>query len=49
MEFSYRTCNITYIADLLVRNGKQHQVRVENITQQNDCPYILLQDKEDNE
>jgi hypothetical protein len=43
------TCNITCMADLLLRNAIQHQVRVENITQKNDYPYILLHDKEDNE
>ncbi len=49
MGFSYMTCNITYMADLLVRNAIQHQVWVENTTQYNECPYILLQDKENNE
>jgi hypothetical protein len=37
------------MANLLVRNAIQHQAWVENITQYNDYPYILLQDKEDNE
>jgi hypothetical protein len=43
------TCNITCMADLLVRNAIQHQMWVENKTRYNDYPYILLQDKDDNE
>jgi hypothetical protein len=33
-------CNITCMADLLVRNAIQHQVWVENTTQYND--YISI-------
>jgi hypothetical protein len=37
------------MANLLGRNAIQHQVWAKNITQWNHYPYILLQDKEDNE
>jgi hypothetical protein len=32
MGFSYMTCKITCMADVLVRNAIQNQVRVENTT-----------------
>jgi hypothetical protein len=40
MGFSYMTCNITCMADLLVRNAIQHQTWVVNTTQQNE--YISM-------